>query len=559
MKKLKIIRIVLIILIFLSVFAVILNFYKPPKIKIQDDTKPPADASMLIENGKHELFSSGKRFARFTYKQAVQKKKVLAIEGVQVFFYSNKGQLNAPSASFKEGIIYFDSEVKGFLPEKKATILVLPPSRLKDKRLFGDNGITINLPEFSIKGTRFVFNIGENLLTLKKDSKLFSQSFNLTSYYNTSFLKEIGEYYFFKNVVLFEKKDKISVYSDTVKIVGSGEKMYFGGRSILKGANVVLFFNDGILQKQKQGYMLKVTGRFRFNSQGLTGQGDNATVSLDRVKTDYLRCNYSSYVFSGVNNIMREDKNSVKGDNPYLYSKIGFKTIKGDSYLLEGGELKVFNPVLKDKGFFLVSSNCLIDEKSEIKFPFPVYGVYNDYKFTGSSAYLNRRIKVIKNGKIVSLTDESDNIHGNVIELTPVGKIVIKGNVSAEKKMRKGALGNMYCDYMEVTHKIKRAYMEGKVKIFNGNLKAYPMKAVTYKNFSLLFDCNFTVEGKFSGFARVIVVNFNSRYSYLFFAKVKDVKGNTLQGDKLTLDNVTDRIFIEKTKQTGQVEVKIKI
>ena len=559
MNKIKRIRIVLIILILFSLLLVVFNFYKPPEIQIRDNTQTPVNASMVIEKGEHDIYSKGEKFAHFSYARALQKDKTLEIKSISVDFLKNNGKLEADNAVFQKGIIFFNSKVKGFFPDKKATVLINPPSFLKDKNLQGEKGITFLFPDFKLEGTKFDFNIEESLLRIAYKAVFNSKNLNILSFYNVSYLGTNSKYLFFKNALLNEKKEDVTVNSDLIKNIPQKNLVLFSGKSFLSFKDMSLSFVQGEFLNKSNYLRFKVKGVFSFKSKDISGKGKNILIEKSKANADYIQTFFNSYIFSGVENTFDLKNSEISGKNPYIYSQSEGRIIKGDSYLVNGKkEIGIINPVFRDKNAVLFSKKCLIRNFKTVVFPDNVYGIFNEYELKGSSAILKGDSKTVKNVVVTSLS-EGDTIKGKTIELKQDGNIYIKGNVIASKKMRKENEGKIICEYMAVSENGKRADVSGNVSILNDKFKAYPQSGVIFKNYAILFNCNFKIEKRYSGFARLMVINFKGRYSYLFYATVKDFKGNTLKGGKLTLDNVTDRIFIEKTKKKGQVEVKIKI
>ncbi len=559
MNKIKKIRIVLIILILLSLALVFFNFYKPPEIKIKDIDKTPVNATMVIEKGEHDIYSQGKRFAHLTYLEAVQKDKTLEIKNIKVDFLKNNGKLEADYAVFQKGVILFNSKVKGFFPEKKAKILINPPSILKDKNLQGGKGITFVFPNFKLKGEKFNFNIGENLLRIGNKAVLNSKNIEIISLYNISFLENPSKYLFFKNAVFNEKKEGIKINSDLIKNIPQKKLVLFYGKSTLHRKNMFLSFVQARFLNKRNKSRFKVEGLFSFKSKDFSGVGRDILIERNKGNAHYIQTFFNSYIFSGIKNTFDFKKSEITGKNPYLYTRLESRIIKGDSYIVNNkNEIRIINPVFRDKNAVLFSKNCLIKDYKTVLFPDNVYGIFNQYELNGSSAVLTESSKVITNAVVTSLSD-GDSIKGKTVELKEDGSIYIKRDVIASKKMRKGDKGEILCEYMAILERGKRADVSGNVKITNDRFKAYPESGIFFKNYAILFNCDFKIEKKYSGFAKVLLINFKGRYSYLFYATVKDFKGNTLKGGKLTLDNVTDRIFIEKTKKKGRVEVKIKI
>ncbi len=558
MKKLRIIRAVLIILIVLFIVLAISNFYKPPEIKIKETSNASYDANMVIEKGEHDIFSKGEKFAHLSYKEAIQKEKKLEVKKVEVCFLKNKGELKADNAIFENSVLLFNSKVKGFFPEKKVKLSIEPPSFLKNKNLTGEKGIILNFPEFKLSGNNFVFDIENSFLKIREDAFFDSKDASISSVYNVSYFKDTPNCLFFKNAVFSLKREELKAKADLIKNLTEKKLVYFSGKSEIISENLTLFFNSGVLKKQDT-YRLEIKGGFSFKSADFKGKGYNCLFLGNRIDTDYIEFNYNQYSFSGIENTFKTEEKTISGKNPYLYSTVDNKKIKGKSYTLKNSDLFVENPVFKDKSIVLFSSNCILKKNRDVVFPDAVYGILNKYRFSGSSAVIKKNSKVINSGEVVSLADENDLIKGKVMELDLNGNIMVKDNVLATKKMREGKSGSIFCNFMRITDRGERLFLKDNVSILSQTLRAYPESAIVFKNYAILFNCNFKIEGRYSGFSRVIVILFKERYSYLFFAKVQDANGNTLVGDKLTLDNVTDRIFIEKTKKKGQVEVKIKI
>ncbi len=560
MNTIKKIRIVLIILIILSFLLVIFNFYKPPEIKIKDNAEPSVNASMVIKKGEHNVYSKGEKFAHFSYLRATQKEKMLEIKKIKVDFLKNRGNLEADEAIYQKGVIFFNSKVKGFFPEKNATIYINPPSFLKDRSLQGEKGITFIFPDSKLEGTKFNFNIERSLLRISTKAIFNSKNLKILSFYNVSFLNNPSKYLFFKNALFNETTEGVKINSDLIRNIPQKKLVFFSGKSILFFKDMSLSFIHGKFLRKKNHSQFRIAGFFAVKSKDFTGKGKNILIAQNKGNADYMQTFFDSYVFSGINNVFDFEKHEIYGKNPYLYTKSESRIIKGDNYILKGKEkIEIINPVFRDRNAVLFSKNCLIKNHKTILFPKNVYGIFNDYELNGSSAIVTNDSKIIKNGKVKSILEADNSIEGRIIELNKEGDIHIRENVIASKKMRNGSLGKIFCEDMVVSENGKRAKVSGSVKIINDRFKAYPQSGVIFKSYAILFNCNFKIEKQYSGFAKLIVVNFKGRYSYLFYATVKDFKGNTLKGGKLTLDNVTDRIFIEKTKKKGRVEVKIKI
>ncbi|BBB32302.1 hypothetical protein TTHT_0733 [Thermotomaculum hydrothermale] len=538
---------------------VVFNFYKPAKIEIKDNTKTPVDASMVIENGEHDIYSNGEKFAHLSYLKAIQKKQTLELEKIDINFLKNNGTLNSKKAVFKEGIVSFLSEVNGFFPEKKVKVLIDPPCLLKNKKIFGENTINLSFPTFKLSGKKFVFDINNSFLKLKSKTELLSEDIKINSDYGVSDFKEKIKSFFLYNASLFEKKNKIKVKADLIKHLVDFNKMFFFGKCLVKTGEISLFFNEGYMNYESKNSSIVIRGLFNFVSNDFSGKGSDGYFHNGYFQTRYIQTVFNSYVFSGVNNLFEQKNSLVYGYNPYLYSLKTDRKIKGESYTLKNKELRILNPVLKDRDILLLSSLCIVNNKQEAFFPEKVYGIFDQYEFKGNSAVFKKDKSTVVKGEVISLQKQNDRIKGDLISFYSNNNMRIENNVVATKEMRNETIGKLLSNYMEIVNSGEKVYIKDNVRIINEKLFAKPETAIIFKNYAIFFNCNFKVEGSYSGFARIIVLNFKSRYSYLFYSNVKDKNGNTLKGDKLTLDNVTDKIFIEKTNKKSQVEVKIKI
>ncbi len=559
MNKLKYFRVILIVLIFFLIVLAAINFYKPPEIKIKDNVSAPVDASMVIEKGEHDIFSQEELIAHLSYSKAVQKEKSLEIKGVKVEFKKNAGKLYADEAIFRESTIYFKSKVRGFFPEKNMEIFIEPPSFFRRNLLVGKSDVLLKFPDYKLSGKKFFFEIEKSLAVFKDKSFFAAKNINIVSKFNTSYLNPSVELIFFKNAEFYNKKDKVKVVSDLIKNLPEKAVVFFEGKSVIFAPEFILAFNGGDLKRVNGKYLFNIKNGFNFKTNDLSGVGSNCRLMDNKIEIKYLKTGYENYVFSGVNNIFKISDKKLSGENPYIYFIDSYRKISGRVYNFANNELKIIDPFLKDEDILLVSSICVLKKNKEILFPESINGIFKQYSVEGTSARIIRNgAAYIYQGNIVSLR-ENNTIKGDLIELRSDKDLIIRKNVYAKILMQKSKYGEIFCNYMKINSNERKIYLNDKVSIVNKDFKAFPDKAIVFENFAILFNCNFNSADKYSGFAKIILINFNQRYSYLFWAEVKDGQGNTLKGDKLTLDNLTDRIFVEKTEKKSQVEVKIKI
>ena len=557
MKKIKIVRFFLIFLILLVVLLAFFNFSPSEKIVVEDK-KTDINASMVIENGIHEIYSNGEKFARISYKEAVQKKDVLRLSDINVKIFKNNGELSSKHAEFKDNILEFQEEIKGFLPEKEIKVIISPPAFLKDKILRGEKKILLSFPKFSLSGENFAFKIEESSLYLASKSKLLSKDFQINSVFNVSKFKKDGVFMFIKDTSIITNEIKIK--SDIAVYLEQKQKILLRGNCLAGKREAKIYFSEGeIIREEEENYALKIPARFFFKTSNLKGEGFNLTFNSKGFNAGYLKSEVNGFILSGINNSYENATLLLKGLNPYLVSLFPKRTITGKKYELKDKVLKIFSPLYRDKDTLLVSSYCELKENSVAVFPDKVFGIFQSYSFKASSAYIGKEKKVVKNGEINSLDNSNDKLKGETIEFFPDKTVKIKGSAFVSREMKRGNTTTVFSDTITVKDNGNKMELYGKIKIFGGNFKAFPKSAIVFKRYAVLFNCNFEMEGKYTGFARVMVVNFSGRYSYLFFATVKGTDGSTLKGDKLTLDNLTDRIFIEKTQEKGQAEVKIKL
>ncbi len=556
MKKLKIIRIILILLLILSVFLIYFNFSSPEKIEINDN-QTTLDASMLIENGESEVYSNDKKIAILKYLSAINRNNTFYLKKVELLMTESGDRLFSDSAIFKKGVVYFNEDLNGFLNTHQASISVKTPSEFENGVLKGRSEISVKFSGAIFSGNDYIFNFQKNYLILKRKPFLISGEQKILSHSGISLFSRNVLFVFWGDAKLrLEKSDGI-LSGDVIRYKMGKRDISISGKCRMVRKDLAIKFTSGSLSKNREGFYLKIRNLFDFLSQDAKGFGNGLKVYNKKIFAQYINCKLKFGVLTGINNIFKSSLSTIEGENPYIVTyKKGI--IKGKTYNMLQGELKISDPVYRDDAMFVISHTCLMKQNGEIIFPEKISGVYLNYSFYGSRGNLMKKRFLLYNGKIISIDGRYEELKALKMEFKN-GKVFLSGRVFLNSKVSLNNFLQLKCDRMLFFPEQQETIVNGNIIFEKGGIVAKPEHALIFKTFAILFNNHFKVEGMYNGFAKITLINFNARYSYLFNSFVKDVKGNALKGQKLTYDNQTDKIFVEKASGKSQVEVEINL
>ncbi len=560
MKHLKLLRYTILFLIALSIFFVFFNFKKQPSIELPEENTQSFQAQTVIENGENVLYSHNEEVAKLFYKRAVQKDKRLLMSQVKIKWKTG-AEISTEKAEYFKSEVLFKTETKGIIPEENLSVVFQPKSFFKDNVLKGSNAVFCFFENGKLTGKNYKFDFSNDTLFANENVNFLSENISLLSRKTLIDFKN-RIFRFFLGVGFAIKGGTLRGQCDYVNYLPDKSLFSLFGRCVLKTDGGIFFFNQGKITFSENGEMLKCDGLFDFSSEKYVGKGTGLELSGKKGFCRYFETEYLSFHLSAVNCEFEKSKSEIKltGEFPYIFNKVDGRVLKGEKIILENGELKVVSPVFKDTGMFAVSDICLLSGENgdTLFFPNEVSGGFEQFAFKGEKAEVGKNKTFIYNAYVNELENPKNFFKANKVELNQ-DFLKGKGKVEFNIENAKGKGYTVHSESVVYNFFENSATLEQKVTMQSDKIKIFPKKALVFGKFAILFQCKFNVESSYSGTAQIAVINFDRRYSYLYNARVKDYSGNVLKGGKLTLDNQTDRIFVEKAENSKQVEVKIKL
>ncbi|NOZ12801.1 MAG: hypothetical protein GXO69_04020 [Acidobacteria bacterium] len=566
MNRIRKIQFFLLLAMLFLIAVVILNFDRGKQKIVTEKTAEKEinkarnleAGSTKMESGVHVLYRNGVPFATVHFKEAVQKKNQLHLTSPVVKMSGSPEKLISDSADLKNDIIVLNGKISLLSPENRISVSLTPPAIFKNGILTGGNSFSLKLNGGVFSGTNYTLKVHEGRLLGKENVKFINdkKNFCIRSMRGVADLKA-KTLAFVRDVRITEENGSGNVtLSDAAYWDTPSRCMFLSGKGKLQlSSGAAIFFAEAVLRKNGNKWdgnfpsplNLKENGRILYLPNAVLRGGDlhfpwsilrSGNILMTSAQGNF---NLQNSAYNAKSPVFR--KKNLNASGRILLGKIS------------DGKAEIQWPFLSNPGIgWIYGRKGEITSLRRFFINGNITGRIHSRIFTADRAKTSKGTIVLENSTI---WDEDTR------SFSCANRFVIRGKqFSADgnyrmKQLQGHGTAPLKLSASTATGAVNSPiHLQGKVHAEIDKLSISASESYVYEWGAVFFHSVFSGKQIKQGKADfLIILKKDHSARMLGNAEVTDLKGNRIQGHKLTLSTITGRISV----YSGKKKVRIKL